>query len=29
VRLIKTEASDKVTSASLVEPSVDEELEEV
>jgi DNA gyrase subunit A len=29
VRLIKTEASDKVTSASLVEPSGDEELEEV
>jgi len=29
VRLIKTEASDKVTSASLVEPSADEELEEV
>src|SRR6185369_10775380 len=29
VRLIKTEASDKVTSASLVEPSADEVLEEV
>jgi len=29
VRLIKTEASDKVTSASLVEPSAEEELEEV
>jgi len=29
VRLIKTDESDKVTSASLVEPSADEETEEV
>jgi DNA gyrase subunit A len=28
VRLIKTDAADQVTSASLVEPSADEELED-